>query len=236
MLRDERAHKSGAMKQERQLLSGVTRHRRGRVAAVPPGLLGLVALLAACSGPSPGANQAARSTTSAAGSGRPVTSATAAPEAVTPGDIPDTTAYVMYANAAGRYSFVHPEGWAQTGQGTAIAFTDKYNRASADVTSGASAPNPASANATDVPALRGMQPAFELVSVLPVTILAGSGVRITYRTNSAPDPVTGRSARIEVQRYEIFGGGHVVVLELSGAVGADNVDPYNRMVQSLRTS
>jgi hypothetical protein len=163
-----------------------------------------------------------------------VSSVTAAPESNTPGDIPDTIAYVTYVNTVGGYSFNHPEGWAQTGQGSTVSFTDKYNGVTANVVAGSGPPTSASANAVDVPALRASHPAFQLVSVAAVTIPAGSGVRIIYRANSAADPVTGKSVRQEVQRYEILGGGHVVVLELFGAVGADNVDPYTRMLQSLR--
>jgi hypothetical protein len=160
---------------------------------------------------------------------------TAAPETNTPGDIPDTIAYVPYVNAAGGYRFDHPEGWAQTGQGTAVTFTDKFNGVSADVRSG-TAPTTASAQSVDVPMLRTSQTAFELRSVSAATLPAGSGVLIVYRRNSAPDAVTGRSVRVEVQRYEIFGHGHVVTLELFGAVGADNVDPYRKMSQSFALS
>jgi hypothetical protein len=203
--------------------------------AIMTSLLGLTTLLSACSSPSHNVNAGATTTTKAAGSGS-VSTVTAAPEAPMPGDIPDTIAYITYVNAAGGYQFAHPEGWAQTGQGTAVTFTDNYNKVSADVVPGASAPTVATAQAEIATSLKTSNPAFQLVNVSPVTIPAGSGVRITYRTNSNPDPVTGRSVRIEVQRYEIPGKAHVVVMELSGAVGADNVDPYNRMVQSLRTS
>jgi hypothetical protein len=67
-----------------------------------------------------------------------------------------------------------------------------------------------------------------------VTLPAGSGVLIVYRRNSPADPVTGRSVRQEVHRYLIYGNHQVVVLDLFGAVGADNVDPYTKMSQSLR--
>jgi hypothetical protein len=69
-----------------------------------------------------------------------------------------------------------------------------------------------------------------------VTLPAGSGVVIVYRRNSPPDPVTGRSVRQEVHRFEISGTNKVVAFTLFGAVGADNVDPYTRMSQSLRLS
>ena len=165
-----------------------------------------------------------------------VTAVTAAPETVTPGDIPDTIAYIPYTNNAGGYTFSHPEGWAQTVQGTSASFTDKYNGASAGVRTAATAPNSTNALVTDVPALRASEPAFALTSVTDVTLPAGPGVLIVYRRNSPPDQVTGSSVRQEVNRYEIFGTNRVVTLDLFGAVGADNVDPYRRMSQSLHLS
>jgi len=96
-------------------------------------LIGLALLLAACGGTT------TTSTSTPTGSPTPSTTAgsattvTIAPETNAPGDIPDTTAYVPYSNVAGRYTFSHPEGWAQTTQGTSVSFTDKYNGAAATV-------------------------------------------------------------------------------------------------------
>ena len=67
-----------------------------------------------------------------------------------------------------------------------------------------------------------------------VTTPAGKGVRIVYRRNSAPDPVTGRQYRDEVERYELVSAGREVIMELFGPVGADNVDAYKTMISSLR--
>jgi hypothetical protein len=161
---------------------------------------------------------------------------TIAPDAATPGDIPDTTAFLPYSNVAGGYTFVRPEGWAQTEQGTSVTFTSAFNGIHADVAAGTSSPTPASARIADIPALTGSQSAFELVNIAPVTLPGGSGVLISYKRNSSPDPVTNKSVRQIVQRYEIAGAHHVVVLELSGAVGADNLDPYTKISRSLRIS
>jgi hypothetical protein len=117
-----------------------------------------------------------------------------------------------------------------------VVFTSTFNGIHADSAAGVSSPSAASARSTDIPALSRSQPAFQLVSVAPATLPGGSGVLITYKRNSLPDPVTNRSVRQIVQRYEIAGAHHVVVLELSGAVGADNVDPYTKISQSLRIS
>jgi hypothetical protein len=214
--------------------------RPGRLELITGIGLALSVTLAACG--SGGANvngsgvttttsgQAAPPKTSVAGSR---TTVTLAPETPTPGDIPDTTAYVPYTNVAGGYGFAHPEGWAQTGQGTSVSFTDKYNGASASVEPGATAPTVGSAPTTEVPKLRAAEPAFGLISISSVTLPAGSGVLIVYRRNSPADPVTGRSVRQEVHRYLINGNHQVVALDLFGAVGADNVDPYAKMSQSL---
>lgn len=150
-----------------------------------------------------------------------------------PGDIPDSIAYVPYTNSPGRYHFVHPEGWASAEHGATVTFTDKLNGITATPMSGRSAPTVASARAADLPKLSAGQPAFQLESVKPVSLPGGSGVLIVYRRNSAPDQVTGRTYRDEVQRYEIYSHGHGITLELFGAVGSDNVDPYTKISQSL---
>ncbi len=182
------------------------------------------------------ATGAASATPSSAGSpsaGVPASQAPVAAESNPPGDIPDNLAFVRYTNDAGRYSFTHPEGWAQTGSGTAVLFTDKLNGVTSDVGDATTAPTVETANQQDVPALQASQPAFELTDVSAVSGAYGSGVRIVYRRNSEPDPVTGRQYRDEVERYEIVSGGREVVMELFGPVGADNVDAYREMITSL---
>ena len=213
--------------------------RRSLVASISfATLLGAVGL-GGCGGATPGANSSATTQPNTSSSTVPngsSTTVTVAPETLTPGDIPDTIAYVPYANTAGRYSFSHPEGWAQTGGGTQVTFSDKYNGVSADSVPASSAPTLATARSTDIAKLKTTEPAFQLKNVSAVTLPGGPGVLIVYRRNSPPDPVTGRSIRQEVQRYEIFAKAHIVTLDLFGAVGADNVDPYTKMSQSLRLS
>ncbi|MCU1590147.1 MAG: lipoprotein [Frankiales bacterium] len=151
-----------------------------------------------------------------------------------PGDIPDNLAFVAYGSASGHYRFAHPEGWAEQVAGSRVLFTDKLNGVTADAGPATSPPTVADAKTKDVPELRRTQAAFELRSVAAVKLPGGSGVRIVYRRNSAPDAVTGRQYRDEVERYELVSSGHEVVLEMYGPVGADNVDAYRTMVNSLR--
>jgi hypothetical protein len=151
-----------------------------------------------------------------------------------PGDIPDNLAFVRYANPAGGYSFRHPEGWARTVSGTRVRFTDKLNGVTVESLAATRAPTPSSARTDDVARLQGSVPAFQLRSVASVRLPAGRGVHIVFRRNSAPDSVTGKVYRDEVEEYDVFGHGRLVRMDLYGPVGADNVDAYRTMSQSLR--
>jgi len=151
-----------------------------------------------------------------------------------PGDIPDNIAFVSYTNTAGKYTFKHPEGWTETTKDTTVMFTDKLNGVQAMTGTATTAPTTDSAKSQDVPALTGSQAAFELRSVSAASQPAGKGVKIVYRRNSAPDPVTGKQYRDEVERYELVSGGREVIMELFGPVGADNADAYQTMISSLR--
>jgi hypothetical protein len=151
-----------------------------------------------------------------------------------PGDIPDNLAFIRYTNKAGAYSFTHPEGWARTLHGGRVRFTDKLNGVLVESVPATKAPTVSSARADDVPRLHAAVPAFQLRTVSPVRVPAGHGVRIVFRRNSDPDPVTGKVYRDEVEEYDVFSGGRVVRMDLYGPVGADNVDAYRTMSQSLR--
>jgi hypothetical protein len=171
------------------------------------------------------------STSTAAPSQKPVP-----PESNPPGDIPDNLAFVTFSSSAGRYRFVHPEGWAQVVHGADVRFTDKLNGVAAGVVSAAQAPTVASARRDDVPRLRSAVPAFELRAVSSVTLPGGPAVLIVFRRNSDPDPVTGRQYRDEVREYLLWRTGREVRFDLFGPVGADNVDAYRTMSNSLRLS
>jgi hypothetical protein len=191
-----------------------------------PALAVVTALAAGCGGSS---GPPTSSPTSASTGGQTPVPAESNP----PGDIPDNLAFVPYSNAGGGYRFTHPEGWARVVHGTSVRFTDKLNGVTVSVARAAHAPTAASARRDEVPRLQSSEPAFQLVSVKSLTLPAGQGVLIIFRRNSKPDAVTGRQYRDEVQLYEVWHAGKLVRLELFGVVGADNVDAYRTMSQSL---
>jgi hypothetical protein len=201
------------------------------------------ALLAACS-PGSATGTAAPGTTASSttrsGSGSPteapVSSEPAVPaESNPPGDIPDNTVFVPYHSAKGGWTVTVPEGWSRTTTGTTVTFTDKLNTVQVDARPGA-AVTLASARKTDVPALANTTRAFKLTSVTEVTLPAGPAVLISYQANSDPNAVTGKQYRLDVLRYELFHAGTRTTLTLLSPVGADNVDPWRIVTQSLKTA
>lgn len=155
-----------------------------------------------------------------------------APEVVAPGDIPDNQVFIAFAAPSGAYMIRVPEGWARTEADGVVTFTDKYN--SIEVRSSAAATAPTVESVTkdglsDVAA----DSSFNLLDVQPVTRKAGAGVLATYEIGSAPNSVTGKKALLAVERYVFFHNGTVVTMTLSGAKGADNVDPWKIVTDSL---
>ncbi len=204
-------------------------------------------LLAACSSgptgatstvgnPPTGPARTATGSTSATTTEAPVSSEPAVPvESNPPGDIPDNTAFVPYRSAKGGWSVTVPEGWSRSTNATTVTFTDKLNTVQVDAQPGP-AVTLANAKASDVATLAADTRAFKLVSVTQVTLPAGPAVLISYQANSDPNAVTGQQYRLDVLRYELFHAGTRTTLTLLSPVGADNVDPWKIVTDSLRTA
>jgi len=156
-----------------------------------------------------------------------------APEVNPAGDIPDNQAYVRYRVPAAGYSVKVPEGWARTARGGAVTFTDKLNAIRLEWTRGAGAPTVARVTARDLPVLARSVPGYRAGAVTSVTRSAGTAVRVTYLADSPADSVTGTSHTDAVERYVFAHGARGAVLTLSGPKGADNVDPWMTVTDSL---
>jgi hypothetical protein len=192
------------------------------------GVAALAVALSACGSHGASPPQAARAPSTPGTS-----SSAAAPEVNPQGDIPDNQQYVTYAGPG--YTVKVPEGWARTTAGGATTFTDKLNSiVVGKPNTAAKRPTAASATATEIPQLARTVKGFANARAGTVTRTAGPAVRITYVAASAPDAVTGKTRRNAVERYEFFHSGKLVVLTLSGPKGADNVDPWKIVTDSLR--
>jgi hypothetical protein len=162
------------------------------------------------------------------------TEAVIAAEVNPPGDIPDNQAFVTYTAKDGGYSIAMPEGWARQESGPNVTFVDKLHQFSVEVRCAGTAPTVESAQTVEAADLAQQVPAFELVDVTAVDLPAGPGILVRYRTNSAPDEVTGKQIRLDVDRYELFKDGREVVISLAVPAGSDNVDVSNQISRSFR--
>ncbi|GAA4588506.1 hypothetical protein GCM10023194_40360 [Planotetraspora phitsanulokensis] len=127
-----------------------------------------------------------------------------------------------------------PEGWSRLAQGSATIFTDKFNSVRIERVAASTAPTVNSVRSAEIPAIQRGAAGFSLKRVTVVPRKGGSAVLAEYRADSAPDQVTGKSVALDVERYVFFKQGSEVVLTLSGAVGADNVDPWRIVTDSFR--
>jgi hypothetical protein len=157
-----------------------------------------------------------------------------APENSPPGDIPDNQAYVAYTPRQAGYTVKVPEGWAQTRARGAVSFSDKLNTVRLEAAHATALPTVATVRRTIVPQLARSETGYQPGTVTTVTRQAGPAVRITYLSRARPDPVTGKARVNAVERYLFVHNGREAVLTLSGPKGADNVDPWRIITDSLR--
>lgn len=177
------------------------------------------------------------SSSSAPGTGSTTSSSSTKPAPAEPnpaGDIPDNQAFVAYQPAGGGFTVKVPEGWARTTTGNAVTFTDKLNRIEIASVNAQAAPTPQSVTSKVVPVLKQQVPAYSMGKVTAVSRQAGQAVLLTYQGDSAPDAVTGKVVHDAFERYSFHHNGRTVDLTLSGPVGADNVDPWRIVSDSLR--
>jgi hypothetical protein len=141
---------------------------------------------------------------------------------------------VPFSPAGGLFSVKVPEGWARSQNGAATIFTDKLNGIRIESQPAPAAPTVGSATSQELPKIRSAAHGFVPGNVTTVGRKAGQAVRITYRADSAPNPVTGKTIVDAVERYDFWHAGQEVVLTLSGPTGADNVDPWKLVTDSVQ--
>ena len=178
--------------------------------------------LAACG------SAASSSPAGAAATGSPGT------ETLPPGDIPDTVAYTTFAPPSAAYLIRIPEGFARADTGSAIVFTFHFNSITLQTIQAAGQPSIASAQTADVTAIKTMARSAAIGDISTVTRSAGTAILIKYQADSAPDPVTGKIGRLDVERYEFWHNGTELVITLAAPAGSDNVDPWTTITNSLQ--
>ncbi len=206
---------------------------RNRV-IVAAGFIAVAAVATACGSATTKAapTVSATSTVATSSNGSPTT-APVGPETNGPGDIPDNQAFVAFKPSGGVYTVTVPEGWAQSTNGAATVFTDKFNTIQIEINTSAAASTTESVTATAVPALAAANTNFSLGKVSTVTRAAGDAVLVAYRADSSPNPVTGKVIPLAFERYTFWHNRTEVILTLSGATNADNIDPWKKITDSF---
>lgn len=153
-----------------------------------------------------------------------------APEHNPPGDIPDSQVFIDYAGKG--FTMKVPEGWSRNDTATGATFSDKYNLLEVSATTG-TAPTIASVKAKDVPAIEAGPRAVKVGDVAAVTLDGGPAIGVQYESNSEPNTVTGKQIRLERVRYFYGQAGTVVTLDMAAPKGADNVDQWLLMANSV---
>jgi hypothetical protein len=156
-----------------------------------------------------------------------------APEVNDAGDIPDNQVFVPYTPSSGLFTLKVPEGWSRVDGANAVTFGGKLNNIRIEVAPRASAPDEAAVRA-EVATIGATSTGFSAGNVQQATRPAGTVIVAKYRADTAPDPVTGKAVNDDVERYEFWHGGQVLILTLSGPHGADNVDPWHIVTDSVR--
>jgi hypothetical protein len=187
-------------------------------------VLATVGLLGACSG---------GTATSGISTAPSSTAGASAPESNPPGDIPDNQVFVPYSPPAGGYRVKVPEGWQRTELPGGATFTDKLNSVTVQRSSVATAPTVESVRAAGAPTAAAPTSKYRDARVEQVSLPAGQAIRATYTADGAPDPVTGKTVTDDVVVYTLAKGGTQVELVLAGPHGADNVDPWKIVSDSI---
>ena len=113
-----------------------------------------------------------------------------------------------------------------------VTFSDKNNIVHIVVTSGG-APTAADVTA-ELNRLKHSTPSLTFTPPRSITLTSGTAIKTTYTTLSAPNPVTGKSVLLVVDRYEFAKAGKRATVDLGTPKGVDNVDAYRRMINSFR--
>jgi hypothetical protein len=155
------------------------------------------------------------------------------PERNPPGDIPDNQVFIDYISPLG-FSLKVPEGWARQDLPDGVSFADKYGRIAVAETAAPKMPSVEEAKQMLLPELEKSSRAVAVAAVKPVKLPAGPAIRISYGSNSDPNPVTNKAIRLENDRYYFWKDGKLVSVNFSAPAGADNADQWDMMATTFR--
>lgn len=150
------------------------------------------------------------------------------------GDIPDDQVFVDYTDTSGRVTIKVPEGWAQSDTANGASFTDKLNTIQLEVFEASQQPTEATVKSDDLLQILSSMSNYSGGEVSSVDRAGTTAILATYEADGPKDDVTGKTVTDAFERYVYFQDGVEAILTLSGPTGADNVDPWRLVSDSLR--
>lgn len=176
------------------------------------------------------ATSAAKGSSTGGGSATGPGALSAEAKTLATGDIPDNQMFLVFHNGSGGYSIKYPEGWTQQGTGANVTFKDKNNLVHIVLGRGR-VPSVASVTG-QLNALKHRTPTLAFTAPHGIQVSGAPAIKVSYTTQSPPNPVTGKRVILIVDRYELAHSGRVAVVDLGTAKGVDNIDAYRKMIQS----
>jgi len=147
------------------------------------------------------------------------------------GDIPDSAVYLRYTS--GGFSVEYVEGWLQTAAAHGVTFSDKDSSVGVDLRPRLGGDLSAYVQRIDLSRLA-HTPGFRREGLTRDSIGGYHALRLTYRGQSAPDAVTGKTVALQVDRYYVQGRHALAVITLATPLGVDNADGFRRIAHSFR--
>ena len=203
--------------------------RRTRRASLAALTILLAMSLAACGSSKKSTGRGAPTGGGAAAPGAPNASEA---QAAATGDIPDNQVFLTFKDAGAGYSILYPEGWARRGGANDITFQDKANVIHVVISKGGPQ-TPADVQA-DLKQLKASNPRLKAGAPQKLTIKGLPVIKVTYTSESTPNPVTGKRVALTVDRYYYASRGKRATLDLETPVGVDNVDAYRMISRSFK--
>jgi hypothetical protein len=142
--------------------------------------------------------------------------------------------FLTFDNRAAGYRISYPEGWTRKGTPNDTTFADKNNIVHIVIAKAAPA-SPATV-ASELARLKTANRSLTFTPPATVRLKNGAtAVKSTYTIRSTPNPVTGKTVLLVVDRYELGGtSGRRATVDLGTPKGVDNVDAYRMMISSFR--
>ena len=147
------------------------------------------------------------------------------------GDIPDSAVYLRYTS--GGFSVEYVEGWLQTAAAHGVTFSDKDSSVIVDLRPRLGGDLSAYVQRIDLSRLAHTA-GFRREGLTRDSIGGYHALRLTYRGQSAPDAVTGKTVALQVDRYYVQGRHALAVITLATPLGVDNADGFRRIAHSFR--